>query len=147
MGDDDALVRYIRRDLPQAICNVLIRQAMEPVAADAFGVETLRDRVMVRDRTVAAMEGGIKASNLRHVGPICEQCPNGSEIVRLVQRCQRIVLLEPRQHVVIDQDRLAVVRAAMNNTMTDCRQIDVRELAQPLSCLGNGVGDSRHLIA
>ena len=54
MGDDHAPVRDVRRDLRQAFGNVLVGKAVETVAPDAFGMELVRDRVIVRERIVVA---------------------------------------------------------------------------------------------
>ena len=65
MGDDHAPARDFRRDLRQALGNILVGEAVETVAPDAFGMELVRDRVMVRERIVVAMKGGIEAGDLR----------------------------------------------------------------------------------
>ena len=55
---------------------------------------------MVRERAVAAMERGVEAGDLRQSRPIAQQRPDRRQIVRLMQRRQRHVALEPRQHLV-----------------------------------------------
>ena len=41
---------------------------MEPVASDALGVEVLRNCVMIGDGTVAVMERGVEAGDLKQLG-------------------------------------------------------------------------------
>ena len=41
---------------------------MKSVAADAFRIEALRDRVVVRKRMMRAVEGGIEACDLQQAG-------------------------------------------------------------------------------
>ena len=49
MGDDHAALRNVRRQLRQLARDVFVRQPVEAVAADAFLVEALRQRVAVGD--------------------------------------------------------------------------------------------------
>ena len=76
-------------------------------------------RVVVGERAVAAMEGGIEAGDLRQVGRAREQRADRREIVRLVQRRQRDVAFEMREHLVVDQHRPVVVGAAVHDAMAD----------------------------
>ena len=93
---------------------------MEAVAAHALGIEAApgshsgprarrgRDGRRCRSRRPAAAPG------MR-----VEQRADGREIVRLVQRRQRNVAFEPSEHVVVDQDRPVVFRAAVDHAMPD----------------------------
>ena len=65
MGDDHAPAGNVGRDLRQALGDVLVGQAVEAVAPDAFGMELVRDRIMVRQRVVIAVKGRIEAGDLR----------------------------------------------------------------------------------
>ena len=47
------------------LCNVLVGKAVKTVAPDAFGMELVRDRVVVRERVVVAVKGRIEARDLR----------------------------------------------------------------------------------
>ena len=51
----------------QAARDVFVRQAVESIAAHAFRIEMLRDGVVVRQRVVTAVEGGVEAGDLRKV--------------------------------------------------------------------------------
>ena len=54
------------------------------------------------------------------------------QIVRLMQRRQRYEVLQRRQDVVIDEDRLLEARAAVNHPVTDRhRQLPGQGLAEP----------------
>ena len=104
---------------------------MKAVAADPFGVEAFRDRVMIGDGTVAAVEGGIEAGDLRQVRKAGEKDADRRQVVGLVQRRQRHVTFEIGEHVAIDPDRPVILRAAMYDTVTDCRGHKFLRLAQP----------------
>ena len=67
MGNDDAPARDRRRDFGQASSDVFIRQAVETVAPHALGVEVLRQRVVIGNRAVTAMKGGVETRDLRQV--------------------------------------------------------------------------------
>ena len=137
MGDDHASARDVRRDLRQALGDIFVGQAVEAVAPDAFGMELVRDRVMVGERIVVAMEGGIEAGDLRQCREIAQQRPDRRQVVRLMQRRQRDVALQPRHDRMIDQHRASMIRPAMDDAMADGDGVDVEFVAQP------GAGD-RH---
>ena len=65
MRDNHTPAGDVRRDLRQAFCYVLVGKAVEAITPDAFSMELMRDRIMVRERIVIAMEGGIEAGDLR----------------------------------------------------------------------------------
>ena len=67
MGDDDAAGGDLRRDLGQAVGDVLVAEAVEAVAADALVVEGARQRVAVGVGRMVAVEGGVEAGDLRHL--------------------------------------------------------------------------------
>ena len=125
MRDDHPAGRNLGRHLRQAAGDEFVGQAVEAVAAHAFVVEMLRDRVVVRQRIVAAVEGGVEAGDLRQVGGARENGADRREIVRLVQRRQRHIAFELGQHLVVDQDRPVVVRAAMHDAMPDRDRLEL----------------------
>ena len=45
--------------------DVLVGQAVKAVTPDAFGMELVRNRVMIGERIVIAVKGGIEAGDLR----------------------------------------------------------------------------------
>ena len=108
MRNDDAPARDSRRDLGQALSDVLIGEAVEAVAAHALGVELLRQRVMIGNRRVTAVKGGVETRNLRQVGRAREQRPDRRQIVGLMQRSERNIFLEVLEHSGVDEDRPVV---------------------------------------
>ena len=104
---------------------------MKAVAAHAFRVEVLRDRVVIRQRMMRAVEGGVEAGDLRKVGRACAERMDRREVVGLMQRRQRRVALEVREHLVVDHDRLVVSRSAMNDPMADGDRLELLRRAQP----------------
>ncbi len=104
---------------------------MEPVAPDPFFMEVARQGVIVGERTVAAVKCRVETGDLRQCGEAGKQRANGSEIVRLMQRRQRHVTLQPRQHVVVDANGPVVFRPAMHHPVTHRHRIDATLLAQP----------------
>ena len=105
MGDDHPLRRNVRRDLRQGARDIFVGQAVEAVAPDAFGIELFRNRVAVGKRAVAAMKRGVEAGDLGDIGRSGQDRADRRKVVGLVQRRQRNVSLQLRQHVLIDPDR------------------------------------------
>ena len=68
MGNNHTLRGDLRRHIRKALGDVFVREAMEAVAAHALGVEPLRDRIMIGDGAVPAMERRIEAGDLRQRG-------------------------------------------------------------------------------
>ena len=92
---------------------------MEAVTADAFLVELLWQRVAVGDFGMAAVKGRVEAGDLRKLRLSLQQGADGAEIVRLMERRERREGLKPLDNGIVDEDRGAVVGAAMNHAMTD----------------------------
>ena len=78
-----------------------------------FGSERLRDG------RLTAMERRIEARDLRQVGPSLQQHPDRREIVRLMQRRQRHVLVERLDDRRVDAHRGRELEAAVHDTMPD----------------------------
>ena len=72
------------RYLWQSVGDELIGQAVKSVAAHALRVKVLRDGVVVRQRVVAAVECGVKAGDLGHVGKTGKHRADRRQVVRLV---------------------------------------------------------------
>ena len=124
MGDDHAPAGDVGRNLRQALGDILVGQAVEAVAPDAFGMELVRDRIMVRKRVVIAMKCGIETGDLRQRREVAQERPDRREVMRLMQRRQRGVALQPRHHRMIDQHRACMVRPAMDDAMADGDRVD-----------------------
>ena len=68
MSHDDALPAAISgATCGRRLAMIFVGQAVESVAAHALRVEPLRDRIMIGDRAVAAVERGVEAGDLRQV--------------------------------------------------------------------------------
>ena len=96
---------------------------MKPVAAHALRVEALRDRIMVRQRRMHAVEGGVETCDLKKPRRADADRPDRREIVGLMQRRQRRVAFEMREHRVVDHHRLVVLRPAADDPMPPPRSV------------------------
>jgi len=117
--DDDATISTIRHRVAQALRDILIGKAVKAVAADPLDVELLRNRVMVGNIAMAAMECSVETGDLRHIRKALEQDSDRCQIVRLVQRRERHIAFKVGQHLLVHEHGLVVIRAAMNDAMTD----------------------------
>ena len=98
--------------------DALIRQPVKSVAADAFLVEALRQRVAVGNFGMAAMKRRIEAGDLRKLRLSLQQRADRAKIVRLMERRKRRESLKPLEHNIVDEVGSLKVRAAMHYTMT-----------------------------
>ena len=143
MGDNDASAGDIGRDLRQPLGDVLVGKAVEAVASDPFGMQLVRDRIVVGERIMIAVECGIEAGDLRQRREILRQGFDRSEIMRLMQRRQRYVALQARHDGLIDQHRLGMIRPTMHDAMADRNRVDLK-LTQPRAGdrhRGRNIGD------
>ena len=131
MGHDDPFLRNVGRNLRQARRDVFVREAVEAVAADALGMEMLRDRVVIRDGGVLAMEGRIEARDLGQPRPVRHDRPDRRQIVWLVQRRERDIAFEAAENLVCDYNRLIELRASMHDPVADRNRVDVTFIAKP----------------
>src|ERR1700745_1096422 len=88
------------------------------------------------------MKRRVETGNLSEFGPKREQGPYHRQIVGLMQRCKRNIPLQARKHVFVDQNWPVIVRAAMNDAMTDRDKLYAGGLAQPF---GGDRGSRRHI--
>src|SRR5262245_51876009 len=131
MRNDHAPGCNLWRHLRQPAGNVLVGEAVEPVAAHALRVKTLRDRVVVRKCVVATMEGGVETGDLRKIGGTGKNRTDRDEVVRLMQGRERNIALELREHALVDQYRPIELRTAVHNPMADGDRLEVLRLTQP----------------
>src|SRR5205807_1194541 len=110
-------------------------------------IETLGDSEMIGNRAVTTMEGRIEARYLRHIRPAFQQRADRSEVVRLMQRREAGELFQLGQYLLIDHNRLVVVRTAVYNTMAYSGKFKIVILAQPGADLKDGGRHVRHLLA
>ena len=127
------------RDLGQALGDILVAEAVEAVAADAFVVEGARQCVAVGVRRMVSVEGGVEAGDLRHLGRDLHREADRREIVRLVQRRERLVAGEPAEDALVDPHRMVELGPPVNDTVADSPKLEAFERRQP----GAGLGDRR----
>ncbi len=65
------------------------------------------------------MEGGVEAGHLRQLRLPLDQRADRRQVVRLVQRRQRNVLLQRLKHARIDAHRRRILGAAVHDAVTD----------------------------
>ena len=92
---------------------------MESVAPDAFVVERARQAVGVGDEIAAAMEAGVETGDLLRVRKQRRGGAHAGEIVRLVQRRQRLQAFERGHRLGVDEDGLGEGHAAVDDAMAD----------------------------
>ncbi len=131
MRDDHPPMGDVGRDLGQALRDVFVRQSMKAVAPHPLFVQAPGNRKMIGKRVMAAMEGGIEASDLRQLGSLRQQRADRRQVVGLVQRCERDVTIETGEDFAVDQHRTRVFGTAVYDAMADGDEIDLLRLAQP----------------
>jgi len=95
---------------------------MEAIANHTAVGDRSRQRERLRDRRLCPVERRIEARDLRQVGHPREQRLDRREIVRLVQRRERHVLLQCRDATRVDAHRFHVLAAAMHDAVPDRHQ-------------------------
>ena len=106
---------------------------MKAVAADALIVKALRQGEVIRQGVMTAMKSGVETCDLRQFGPGSEQQSDRREVVGLVQRRQRDVALQARDNLLVDDDRLVEIGAAMNDAVADRDEGGLLRLAEPVA--------------
>ena len=119
MGDDQARSGDLGRRLVQAAHDVVVRQAVEAVAANAGVAELARQGEGLRDVRLAAMERRVEAGDLRKMRRRGGDRLDRRKVVRLVQRRQRHQAGELGQNVGIDARRRGELHAAMDDAMAE----------------------------
>ena len=146
MRDDDSARRHAWGDLAQAPGDVFVGQTVETVSPDTLGVEALRNGKVVRNRTVAVMKGGIEAGNLKQFRSTHQQRPDRCEVVRLMQGCEGHVLLEIRDHALVDDHRPVIFRPAMDDPVANRDEVEALGLPEPSRHHGNRRGNVGDLV-
>ena len=104
---------------------------MESIAPHSLGVEAVRNGEMIGHGPVAAVKRGIETGDLRQFREARQNRADRREIVGLMQRRQRNIALKLGQHSAVDADWLVVIRAAVDDTMTDRQKIELLRFTQP----------------
>jgi hypothetical protein len=89
MRDDHPALGPLAKVLGQHLGHVLVGQSMETIAPYALRRERSRQREVLRERRLGAMEGGIEARHLGHVVQARGQRLDARDIVRLMQGRKR----------------------------------------------------------
>ena len=124
MRYDHAAGSHSRGHLAQASRDVLVRQPVKPVSPYPLGVEALRNRETVCNGAMAAVKGRVEARDLKQFRTPLQQGADRRQVVRLMQRCERNICLEVRNHRLVNSDRPVVFRAAMDDPMADRDQVE-----------------------
>ncbi len=119
MRNHDAPVGNFGCDVGEPARDVFVGQAVESIAANALGVERLRNRKAVRHLGMPAMEGRVEAGHLQNLRLPLQDRPDWRQIVWLMQRSERHETREAVEHKFADDGRRAVVRTAVNDTVAD----------------------------
>ena len=99
----------VRDDDVEALCNILVREAVKTVAAHAFVVEHLRKGKSIGNFPMLATKGSIKAGNLQEVRLSIQYRSNWRDVVWLMQWSKRRKPLKLVEQGGIDGSRLAVL--------------------------------------
>ena len=110
VGDDDAALRAAFVGRHQLRTNRLVRQAMKTVAPHARVVQRLRQRETLVDVGLRAVKGGVEAGHLRHTCKRRARRAHARQVVRLVQRRERLQRGDRGLHRIVDEHRLLEAR-------------------------------------
>src|ERR687897_2290871 len=117
MGDDQARACDLGCRLVQLAHDVVVRQAVETVAANAGLAEVAGQREGLRDMRLAAMKRRIEAGYLGYVRRRRGDGLDRGKVVRLVQRCQWHQPGKPGEDVGIDACRRGEAETPMDHAM------------------------------
>src|ERR1700757_2925434 len=97
--------------------DVLVGKPVESIAPYAALGDRAGECECLRYLGLDAVECGVEARDLWQLRRALEQGADRREIVRLVQRRERNVLLQRREHFRVDANRPTVFEPAMDDTM------------------------------
>ena len=96
---------------------------MKAVTSHTLGIVLIGYRVPIGQRIMVAMECGVETSDLWKARTTGEQRSNWSQIVRLMEGRQRNIPLELRDDVGGQENGLVEFRAAVNDAVADCNEV------------------------
>ena len=137
MSNDQTSVGDVRSDLAQPSDNVLVGKSVKSISPDALAIEMFRNGIVIRDSTMRAMKRRIETGDLTQFRSMGKQRSNRSEVIRLMEGCERDVSLQLREHVAIDDNRFIVSRTTVNDAMADRNQLHSLRFSQPVGRGGN----------
>src|SRR5208282_3671479 len=106
----------------QGLGDVLVGQPVESVASYAAVGNRSRECKCLCHLWLGTVECGVEASDLRQLGHASQEGPDRRQVVGLMQRSERNVFLQRREHRRVDANRSAVLESAMDVPMSDSRQ-------------------------
>ena len=101
---------------------------------------------MVGDQRVTAMERRVEAGDLDKFRLALHEPADRGEIVRLVKWRQRTELFETRQHLFVDDDGAVILRATMNDAVSDGCELGFLCFAQPIAAGLHSRGNVRNFL-
>src|SRR5208282_3802801 len=112
----------------QSLGDVLVGEPVESVASYAAVGDRPRECKCLCLLGLGTVECGVEASNLRQLRGAFQEGPDRRQVVRLVQRCERNVFRQRREHRRVDANRSAVLEPAVNDAMSNSYQALFAEL-------------------
>jgi hypothetical protein len=119
---------------------------VETVSLDPSVMQFTGQREALGDRRLVMMKGGIEAGNLKQFRSTHQQRPDRCEVVRLMQGCEGNVLLETRDHALVDDHRPVIFRPAMDDPVANRDEVEALGLPEPSRHHGNRCGNVGDLV-
>ncbi len=104
---------------------------MEAKAQEPGLGQATRDRLDLGEAVLDPMEGGVEAGDLRQLGPRRLDGGDAGEALRLMARGQRHQRLQLGDQAPVDAGGAGMAGAAMDDAMTHCPEVEVRNASQP----------------
>jgi hypothetical protein len=117
--DDHAPLRQLGRRMRQLRHDGFVRKPMEAVAPNARVVQRARQCEAAVDLGLHRVKGSVEARHLRHALESGHGRTHAGQVVRLVQRRQRLEFGQCFEHLRIDAHRRHEIRAAMHDAVAD----------------------------
>ena len=105
MRHDHVALGDLRRDARQGAGDVFVRESVEAVAAHPLLVEGIRQRVVICHVGMRTVERGIEAGDLQDARKPLLDGAHRSQVLGLVEWCQRHEAFERGEHSVVHGQR------------------------------------------
>jgi hypothetical protein len=119
VGDNHTTVCEIGVDHPQPLRDELVRQTMKTVSSHTFFVIDARQPKPASDGLHCLMKCRVKACDLRHVRLQRRAGAYSRQVMRLVQRSERLQLGQLLHHPIVDADRHREGGSAVHDAVAD----------------------------
>ena len=106
-------------DLAQAPGDIFVRQTVESVAPDALLMEGAREGQARGDRRLVVVKRRVETGHLRKARAELRNRTDGGQIVRLVQRGERVELFQCIKDCVVDETRCGELGPAVDDTVAN----------------------------